>query len=152
MTSDHYTVNTKYIQHAWCTYRCRKVAYHFKRLPTDLQNKIAWYIKEPHLITIHHHKPIAKIIRNRTKLSIIHNITPLDLIDLSVYVSEVRSLCNLYTKYGSIIPDNDKCEFRTNISLFYDIILDIFYIHDIVSITDIYCILHKIKKFIKEYI
>ena len=125
-----YTEYAKSIQHAWNSYRCRKVSHVFRRLPTDLQTKIVWYIQEPFLIQKHHHETIVKIIRTRMESSIICKYIIPQYPDWNDNINDITKLCNLCKKYISIIPTDVHLDFENKIYKFMYNIRPIVYTHE----------------------
>ena len=112
----YYNKNAIIIQHSWDTFRCRKISKYFLVMPSDLQSKIVWYIKEPDLIKKYHHETIVKIIRNKIDSSIISS----RVIPEYPMWNDVIKLCALCVKYNSIIPLNSQQDFMNRIYNFLD--------------------------------
>lgn len=125
----HYTKYAKTIQYIWESYKCKKISKIFMKLPSDIKNKIVWYISEPFLNVKYHYGSIVKIIKARTNSSIIikwYETTPSNII-WSNHILDIKNLYKLYKKYLRIIPEEDIKEFMREIYAFYKIVRPLLY-------------------------
>ena len=147
----------------------RKLRNIYNHLPDDIQRKILWYIRETHYIEQYHHKPIQKILHNKTHLLtnnqyFIHyfiipsNMAP-SVNSIITYYKELTKLYNLYSKYITITSKEwDLCLFtgiaRNLRHLNWAIENNLFHFHEIdpAVITEIRRLFQiSISKYAKKY-
>lgn len=97
-----------YIQKCWKGYRLRYIVQNvYVKLPSEIQKKIMFYVRENDLIKKYHHDVISRILD--TKCYYLNLINILDIfyipnIDHYENLNKVIYLYKLYTKYSIIVP------------------------------------------------
>ena len=118
-----------YIQKTWRSYRKRLfINTVYKDLPSDLQKKIMFYVRENYLIKKHHHDVIKKILFKKFNENFIvdlefYNDYEHDIVLQEDNIKKLIYIFTLYTKYYSIAPNYNKLVLRKYVRDLYDLSL-----------------------------